>query len=269
MSDQTYWYHPNSPYYDDSNSIHPEEDFTMTAKNTEIVAVPEEITEKFNMCEAMADELEGYQLNFVDVKVPAGGSLAFEICETNGDAEMIKELTGVVVDHHPVNAYWPNSFDGNKVKPDCTAFDGIVGQGSPGGACATCKLNQFGSHPNGGKACKNMYRVYLLREGEAFPLRLNLPPSSIVNFRKYLQSLLTKKLRSFGVTTKIFLKKVQNPNGIVYSQGQFALESVLSPSETKDMNDFRIGIRTVTRFNPTQELKAGETIETETEAIPF
>ena len=86
--------------------------------------------------------------------------------ETKADYE--RKLVGVILYHHFANAYWPegSEYDDN-VPPFCQSIDGMQGYGEPGGVCAACAFNQFGSTANGsGKACKNMRQIYLLRSGE-------------------------------------------------------------------------------------------------------
>lgn len=66
------------------------------------------------------------------------------------------------------------------------------GTGDPGGCCATCKSNQFGSGEGQSKACKNRRMIYVLMEGELFPMVLSLPTGSLKEFTKYLKRQLSK-----------------------------------------------------------------------------
>ena len=205
-----------------------------------------------DMAAAMAEELDGLQLSFPRVKIPSGGGLAFEVPgddPENPDTE--KEIIGVIVDHHPVNAYWADKYAGANNPPDCSSMDGKVGMDQDGNRkpCNSCAMNEWGTAEEGrGKACKNMHRVYILREGEMLPLLLTLPPTSLKNLSDYLGlRVITKGLRSYGVITKVSLKKAQNANGINYSQAVFALAGKLSPEQTKAMSEYSQGIRTITR----------------------
>lgn len=201
--------------------------------------------------EAMSEEMEGLSIDFDRVKIPSGGGLAFEVPGDDPDnPDMAKELVGVIVDHHPVNAYWAQKYSGQNNPPDCSSIDGKTGVGNPGGACKTCPFNQWGSDPdgNGGKACKNMHRVYLLREGEMFPLMLTLPPTSIKPFSNYLaKRVIGRGRRSYGVITKITLKRETNKNGIAYSQAQFAVVGELSPEDAAKAAEYAKGIKAITR----------------------
>ena len=78
---------------------------------------------------------------------------------------------------------YATKYTGGNQPPDCCSFDGVTGEGEPGGACRKCPLNQFGSGENGAKACKNRRRIYVLREGEIFPLLLSLPTGSLQGSR--------------------------------------------------------------------------------------
>lgn len=182
--------------------------------------------------QAFMEELDGLEFSFDRVKIPSGGGLAFEVPGDDADTpETATELIGVIVDHHPVNAYWRDRYDGQNNPPDCASLDGKTGQGQPGGTCLTCPMNQWGSGDGGrSKACKNMHRIYLMREGELFPLLLTLPPTSLRNLANYLaKRVVGKGKRSHEVITKITLKKAKSAGGIPYSQAQFAFGGSLAP----------------------------------------
>jgi len=205
-----------------------------------------------DMAAAMAEELDGLQLSFPRVKIPSGGGLAFEVPgddPENPDTE--KEIIGVIVDHHPVNAYWADKYAGGNNPPDCSSMDAKFGVDQDGNRkpCDTCPMNQWGSDQEGrGKACKNMHRVYILREGEMLPLLLTLPPTSLKNLSDYIAlRVVSKGMRSYGVVTKVSLKKAQNAGGINYSQAVFALAGKLAPAQVKAMAEYSQGIRSITR----------------------
>lgn len=203
-----------------------------------------------NMKEAMVEEMEGLPTSFDRIKIPTGGGLTFEIPgDDPNNPDVVKEIIGVIVDHHPINAYWSQKFEGQNNPPDCSSLDGKIGIGVPGGNCKTCPYNQFGSDPTGrGKACKNMHRIYILREGDMFPLLLTLPPTSLKPFADYLaKRIITKGLRSYGVITKITLKKATNNTGIVYSQAQFQLVGILDAKLVEQMKVYSDEIKSITR----------------------
>jgi hypothetical protein len=204
------------------------------------------------LSQAIAEEMEGLSIEFDRVKIPSGGGLAFEVPGDDPDnPELVKEIVGVIVDQHAVNAYWADKYAGQNNPPDCSSMDGKRGTTINGQErdCASCPYNQWGSdQETGGKICKNMRRIYILPQDAMFPLLLTLPPTSLKNFANYLaKRVLAKGRRSYGVVTKITLKKATSRGGITYSQANFALESVLSEEETKKMAQYAQGIRAITR----------------------
>ncbi|MBS3970523.1 MAG: hypothetical protein KGZ94_10485 [Clostridia bacterium] len=204
------------------------------------------------MAAIAAEEMDGLQDAFScdRVKIPSGGGLAFEVPgEDPYNPDTVKELVGIVVDHHPVNAFWVEKFTGQNNPPDCSALDGKTGEGNPGGSCKGCSRNQWGSDEEGkGKACKNMHRVFILPEGEMFPLMLTLPPTSIKNWANFLaKRVVSKGKRVCEVITKITLKKAANSTGIQYSQAQFVVVGILSPNQAIEAKNYSDGIKAMTR----------------------
>ena len=186
----------------------------------------------FNLAEALTSELGGMDISFDRVSIPAAGGQAFEVPgEMPGETDMVKEFSGVILFHHPMFTYYRERFSGGNNAPDCGSYDGNIGVGNPGGPCATCPLNQFGSGENGGKACKNKRRIYVLREGELIPILLVLPTGSMKEFSVYIKRLLAKGKKSNSVVTTFSLKKVTNASGIAYSQAQFAVDRFLTAEE--------------------------------------
>lgn len=230
----------------------------MTKKSTALTVV-ESFAPVMLDSQVMMEELEGLELTFDRVKIPSGGGLAFEIPLDDDEVDTVKEIVGVIVDHHRVNAYWPAAFSGQGQPPACSSMDGKTGITAPDAevawsgrtqACAECPFNQWGSDESGGggKACKNMVRIYIVREGDAFPLMLTLPPTSIRNWSNYLaKRVLAKGLRPHQVVTRIGLKKEQSKGGITYSQATFKLVGVLSQDVQQQMSAYSQSIKRVTR----------------------
>ena len=186
----------------------------------------------FNLADAMTEEMVGMDVSFDRIKIPAGGSTVFEVPGSDpGETDAVKEFSGVILFHHPLFSYYRDRFSGGNNAPDCGSYDGVTGVGEPGGNCAHCPLNQFGSGENGGKACKNKRRIYILREGELIPLLLTLPTGSMKEFSVYVKRLLAKGRKTSAVVTRFSLKKVTNAGGIAYSQAQFMVDRPLSDEE--------------------------------------
>ena len=174
--------------------------------------------------EDLADDMDGLQLTMQRVKIPGGGNLQFEIRGDDPDnPDYERKLVGVILHHHFANAYWPDGSEyDDSVPPLCQSFDGKQGYGAPGGVCAACAFNQFGSTANGsGKACKNMRQVYLLRSGEYLPLQLSLPPTSLRPFNDFMNlAFVARRRPSYSAIVEIGLKRAES-GGYTYSVATF------------------------------------------------
>jgi hypothetical protein len=182
----------------------------------------------------LAEEFDGMDVAPDKVKIPSGGGLVYEMPSEDGEPEAVKEFSAVILFHHPLNCYYEAKYTGGNQPPDCASLDGKTGTVRASGAthaCADCHLNVFGSAENGGKACQNRRRIYILREGELFPMLLSLPTGSLKEFNRYVKSQLTKGRKTNAVVTRFSLKKATNAGGITYSQAQFAVDRALEPAE--------------------------------------
>ncbi len=188
-----------------------------------------------NLAEVFVEEMDGLSMSFDRIKIPAGGGLSYEVPGDDPDSpDSVKEFKAVILYHHPISCYYKEEYTGGNNPPDCGSMDGHVGIEAETGVvkqCADCEFNKFGSAKNGGKACKQKRRIYLLREGEALPTILSLPTGSLSEFSKYVMRLLSKGKKTNGVVTKFTLKKVQNSGGINYSQAVFAVDRMLTQEE--------------------------------------
>lgn len=185
--------------------------------------IPKVSDSKFSSAE-LADDMDGLQLSFQRAKIPGGGVLQFELPgEDPENPDYVQTLEGVILFNHSANSYWPagSEYDDN-TPPQCQSVDGKVGYGDPGGICETCDYNKFGSDPNGGgKACKNMRVLYLLRSGEMMPIQLSLPPTSIRPFTTFVNSaFLLRGRRVCSGLVQIGLRKGAS-NGFTYSVATF------------------------------------------------
>jgi len=174
--------------------------------------------------EEIAEDMDGLQMKFQRVKIPSGGMLQFELPSDDPEnPDYAKNLEGVILYNHASCAYWPagKEYDEN-TNPLCSSVDGKQGIGDPGGVCATCALNRFGTaHEGNGKACKNMRVLYLLRSNEYMPLQINLPPTSISPFRDFLnQSFVLRRRATYGSVVQLALKRANN-GGNDYSIATF------------------------------------------------
>ncbi|PNR98014.1 hypothetical protein [Petrotoga olearia] len=221
----------------------------------------------FNMAGMMAEELDGLDMSFERIKIPSAGSTVFEVPGENpGEPDTVREFSAVILYHHPLHAYYKTKYTGGNQPPDCGSFDGITGEGDPGGNCAACPLNRFGTGENGSKACKNRRRIYVLREGEIFPLLLSLPTGSLKEFTKYIKRLLSKGRKSNSVVTRFSLKKATNSGGIAYSQAQFAIDRPLTSEEYALIGKLSEQVR---EYSRRVGFEADNTAETDIDEAPF
>ena len=168
-------------------------------------------------------------MSFQRVKIPAGGALQFEVpTEDPDNPDYTRTLEGIILYNHSAYTLWPEGSEYDEdTKPLCSSVDGKTGIGVPGGACATCPMNAYGSAKDGGrgKACKNMRHLYLLRSGEYMPLLVSLPPTSIRPFKEFLNRAFVYRQRAtYGSLVQIGLKKDSNGSND-YSVATFRLRS--------------------------------------------
>ena len=210
-----------------------------TQKNTELtVAQNSEIAGGYAnteglalMNEIMAEDCQGLDFQLDRIKFAAGGTTILELPGDGDEPEMVKNLSCVILYNHPAYAYYTDKYQGGNNPPDCGSFDGVTGLGNPGGNCKACPYNQYGSGEGQAKACKNRRMLYILREGEVFPMMLNLPTGSLKEFTNYMKRLLTKGRRINQVVTKISIRKANSKAGIDFSQAQFSMERMLTGEE--------------------------------------
>jgi hypothetical protein len=210
------------------------EEFLMTKKNENTALAVQEKSgylslANFDFTTDISEVLDGMNISFGKIKIQTG---AYEVPDEDGDADTVPEFNGVILFNHALNMFYKTDYTGGNMPPDCGSFDGKNGTGDPGGNCKKCKLNQFGTAKDGkGKACKNRQRVYILREGEMFPMVFSLPTGSLSGFGKYLTAQLSKGRRPSQYVTRFSLKRAQSSEGKPYSQAQFSVDRVLSAEE--------------------------------------
>ena len=200
--------------------------------------------------EDLADDMEGLRLSFTRIKIPGGGHLQFEIPSGNPDVpDYAPYLEGVILYSHNSNAYWPEGSEYDDDQPPlCQSFDGKVGYGEPGGTCADCVLNQFGSDGNNkGKACKNMRMLYLLRSGEYMPIQIalaladafgcgvnELPLSMVLSWYEQKAVCILLTLLYLGIKDIRLgptLPAILSPNVLDYLVKNFGIAPITTPEE--------------------------------------
>lgn len=158
------------------------------------------------------------------VKVPSGGSLAWEVPGLDGEPEPTKEIVGVIIGVQNIRAYYQEEYSGGNEPPDCRSSDGITGETAEdgvegyGGQCSTCPKSQWGSGPTGGQACSQRKLLFVLPPEATLPMVVNVPPTSLHEMNKYLLRLTSKGVPFYQVATSLKLRKVQSKSGIDYAQ---------------------------------------------------
>ena len=163
--------------------------------------------------EELAEDMEGISVFFTRAKIPGGGVTQFELpSDDESTGTYVPKLVGVILHSHDQCALWEENRDEEDNKPLCSSVDGKVGIGTPGGTCATCPMNVYGTATKGnGKACKNSRVLYLLQSGDYLPLQLNLPPTSIGAFKDFYRKAFALRQRpAYASLVEISLKKESN-----------------------------------------------------------
>lgn len=209
-------------------------------KSTKAVATLEKTTsalttgfDKMDKVNAsLAEEMNGLTAVFDRIKMPIGGVTYFDMPGDEPDStETAKEFEAVILHHHPMRAFYKEPYTGGNNPPDCGSLDGMVGKGEPGGICDRCACNQFGTTENGGKACKERHRLFLLQEGKMFPQILSLPTGSLREFARYLMHCIPVWKSSSAGITRFSLTKAVNKGGIIYTKAQFRMGRALTAEE--------------------------------------
>jgi hypothetical protein len=153
------------------------------------------------------------------IQVPLGGSTIWTVAEGDGAETARKVLEGIILRIARRRACWSSSGPSGD-PPDCSSNDCLHGLGRPGGSCAACLRNRFGTakkpdgSPGRGKACKETKLLFLLREGCLLPDVVTVPASGLKALRQFQLKL---GLPYWSVLTSLALEKAQNKDRILYS----------------------------------------------------
>ena len=211
-----------------------------------------------------SDEMSGLSAVFEQIRIPIGGAIYFGMPGDDPEAmETVREFQAVILHHHPMRAFYREKYTGGNAPPDCGSLDGMTGSGNPGGVCAHCPYDRFGTGENGAKACKERRRLYLLLQGEAFPMVLSLPTGSLREFSRYLMRCLPKWGKSSAGITRFSLAKAMSKGGIAYTRVQFRMERPLSEEETERIEPLVMNVKAVS-----QKLAMGVAWEETEDAAP-
>lgn len=204
------------------------------AKREELFPILRENSEE--IAEYIKANLGGQAISPFDldrVRVPSGGQAVWSIPGIDGDAAE-KDLAGIIVHWRSGRSYWSTHMTEGPKPPDCFSDNAVRGVGRPGGDCASCPMAEWGSTDKGteAQACKEMRLIFLVRPESLLPIVLMVPPTSLLNFRKYLLRLASQAVPYYGVVTSAKLSNERSQSGIPFSKIQFSSSGKLSPEET-------------------------------------
>lgn len=189
--------------------------------------------------------------DFAKLTVPPGGGDHWSIPTADG-TKMEKEVEGVILMRKSGKAYWRLSLDDSteNTPPDCSSDDGQVGIGEPGGVCATCPLNQYETAAKGkGKACKDKCDIFLLTKTGILPLVIQVPPTSLKNFKQYGMLLLDAGKDISKVLTKLSLS-VETKSGKKTAIIQFRSGGDVDPSMYPFVAEYKRSLKAMVEANP-------------------
>lgn len=200
----------------------------------------------------MAENLAGESMGIGDLgrfKFPTGGSTIF----TSVDGSVSERvLSGVIIYHHAHRAYWEKSLEEGGVGiPDCASRDGNTGipnaasqaaDKGQGGECKVCPLAQFDSGKDGRQACKLSRRIFLLRQDNMLPEIVNLPPTSLKEWRGYMTRLTTAGIPYHRVITEVSLVQDKSKNNVPFAKAQLRMVVKLDGADVETVERFRAGL---------------------------
>ncbi|GHU76469.1 hypothetical protein AGMMS49992_22200 [Clostridia bacterium] len=144
------------------------------------------LSETIRRVKFLASQLRGLDApRLIQVKVPSGGTLQWEISNGTDRPDYAAEIEGVIAAYDARNAYWLKPYgDGPKESPTCSSDNGVWGTDTDGNEfrCADCPRNVIGTDAKGrGKACKNMVRLHGLDSDEWYKV-VNTPFLALDDF---------------------------------------------------------------------------------------
>lgn len=168
---------------------------------------------------------------------PGAGATTWEVPSSRG-AQPVKELDGIILVAHTTRGWWRDSYagqSGEDARPDCRSFDGVTGEGEPGGACLACPLNEWGTgedekgNKTEGKACKERRVLFVLPPKGVLPLVVSVPPASLRPLKQYRIALMDEGLNLQRVVSRLKLT-AEEKQGV----GKYAVLTIEMVGELDD-----------------------------------
>lgn len=201
------------------------------------------------------------------VKLPTGGSTQWSIHSETGQISNTQKIQCLIPYMRNDRTYWADSFEssGGGSPPACTSIDLInqvteVGHGDNGTGqgehrCDSCPQNAWGSDPRakagdngkkGGKACRESWILFLLREGREqhlFPSVLVLTPGSLKAWRGYNTLLTSQGLYYATVLHELELVQARSKGGITFAEVKPSMVRKLTDDECAAMEMYENAVR--------------------------
>jgi hypothetical protein len=160
------------------------------------------------------------------------------------DGSKSEGFTGLVIEHHRTNSYWDVPFEdtGGGTPPLCFSIDAVqpskASQEMQHDNCIECRHNKFGSEilkgggKGPGKACRNIIQIhFVVTDSQFLPFRIQLSPSSITNWDKYVSAIASMGKPYFGVFTKFSAQPASSSAGIKYHKVDFSTNGGISDDQ--------------------------------------
>lgn len=174
------------------------------------------------------------------VKIPAGGGKIWVYEDGLGVPEAIPDFFGVIVAVKDGRVFWQEAYgSGESTPPDCFSRNLLEGHGEPGGDCALCPYNEWGTDPKGGrgKACRQIKTLFLFTPKSALPVLLVIPPSSLKPMKSYMIGLASKGLLYSQVVTGFKLEQAVS-NGLTYSVARPEYRDQVPPEKLAEVQHY-------------------------------
>jgi hypothetical protein len=196
------------------------------------------------LTELLAENLGGAGLTPFALKriyVPSGGDTYWRVPDLSGKDVREETIVGIILHNQYARGYWDTPYgQGEKGPPSCTSYAlNSEGIGTPGGECATCPYNQFGSKKDsGGKACSEKRFLFLLSPGDFLPIVIQGPATSLKSIFNYGMELTRKGMRLHQVVTSFILESEKH-GGYDTSVIKLSVSDRLSPEDAARVAQLR------------------------------
>lgn len=209
------------------------------------------LTNYQDLMEAIATNYGDEEKQRIDrISVPSAGGLAFTVIDENGQEIPVANFKGVILHHQDYSIRWMKDYDDlqdGETNPFCFSANRKTGSGCAemnipeNQPCESCPFKKPGSDRRGGDGtdCHDRCAVFTLKEGSALQINLDLPRTSLANWRFY-RGTLTKTFGKpyYHVVTTFGLEKIEKP-GKKYSAATFRRDSNLTRDEIKIIQSLR------------------------------